>query len=251
MQALVQLYRWPVILVRVLLQAFHLSDLQESYLCQGQRLSTHFSGIGTVEQGLTYLKAELVKHGLDCKLEPVACTDYDKHSIKVLLRTSHGCVFGNILDRSKLKPHTFRNISSTSKRIKAMLRASIEPKASCHAHKKKCCVPKVDVDMSGSPCTAHSRIGKRLGTLDPNFQVLLTWARNQIKNGTPVLVHENVIGFPFSLIETIWFIPLSDSSLPVVVVRLPCLFIECCFPQFGTFFDSINFCSCTTFFHLA
>ena len=184
---------WPAVLVRTLIGTLCQDALQDSYLCQGRYMSTHFSGIGTPEHSLRYLKKACAQHGLDCNLTPIACSDFNSHSVRVLLKTTDGCVFGNLLDRSSLSEARFQKLRNVDKRVQAVLRSGVRGRAWCHKHKRYCKFQDVDIDVSGSPCTAHSKMGKRAGAMHTNFQVLLTWAAFHIKRGTAVLVHENAV----------------------------------------------------------
>lgn len=61
--------------------------------------------------------------------------------------------------------------------------------------------PVADVDMSGTPCQPFSKDGTRLGKEDPRISCLIAWACIHSKLKTKVLIHENVVGFPQSLLE--------------------------------------------------
>ena len=138
---------WPAVLVRALIGALCRDDLEDSYLCQGRYMSTHFSGIGTPEHGLRYLKNACAQHGLDVKLTPIACLDLNKHSVRVLLKTTDGCVFGNVLDRSTLSEAGFQKLRNVDKRIERVLRSGVKPRAWCHKHKQYCTFEDVDIDV--------------------------------------------------------------------------------------------------------
>lgn len=61
--------------------------------------------------------------------------------------------------------------------------------------------PVADVDMSGTPCQPFSKDGTRLGKEDHRISCLIAWACIHRKQKTKVLIHENVVGFPQSLLE--------------------------------------------------
>ena len=141
---------------------------------------------------------------MDVRVTAVASADYAAVCRRVLLASTHGCVFGDILERSYIDKSDFAQLATVEDRIRHMAQGGIWKKAWCYRHHRYCKCPHTDIDISGSPCTAHSRIGRRAGGLDPNFQCLLTWANAHIKSQTPILIHENVVGFEFSLVESIF-----------------------------------------------
>jgi hypothetical protein len=54
--------------------------------------------------------------------------------------------------------------------------------------------------IAGSPCLDHSKAGLRRGVEGPSGILLAAWARYHLLLGTPVLIHENVLGFPVSIL---------------------------------------------------
>ncbi|CAE7832204.1 unnamed protein product [Symbiodinium sp. CCMP2592] len=68
----------------------------------------------------------------------------------------------------------------------------------CHV---ACRPPPVTVDISGSPCQPWSRAGQKRRWTDGRSDLLLLWAALMLKQEPPVILHENVSGFPTSVLE--------------------------------------------------
>lgn len=51
------------------------------------------------------------------------------------------------------------------------------------------------MDCSGSMCTAYSTLGNMQKTEDENARLLVIYMVYQFKKKTPIVLHENVVGF--------------------------------------------------------
>lgn len=51
------------------------------------------------------------------------------------------------------------------------------------------------VDLSGSMCTAYSSLGSHQKNEDMNARLLVIYIVYQFKGKTPIVIHENVLGF--------------------------------------------------------
>ncbi len=213
---LTTLFRWPHTLLENLERTLGLATLRQSLLCATDTtVSTHFSGIGTVEQGLACLRAAGADLGITIHAQGVSSCDNNSFCVDVLNVVTDGCVFGDILERTTLRPEDFKQLPTEEARVKAMMSSRVRRLAWCQKHNKRCATPRSTVDMAGSPCQAHSRIGNRRGTLADNFQCLLAWAKIHIHSATPLLLHENVPGFPEELMVRIFGLHYDCTRLQV------------------------------------
>ena len=72
----------------------------------------------------------------------------------------------------------------------------------CAAHNAHCEVPRCDVDMTGTPCQDYSRAGSRHGLIaGTRFAVIWSWMHIMLTVQPPVIIHENVVGFPENIIQ--------------------------------------------------
>eukprot|EP00969_Alexandrium_andersonii_P335729 14839384-Alexandrium_andersonii.AAC.1 len=71
----------------------------------------------------------------------------------------------------------------------------------CHACNKHCSLLGPDICSTGTPCTPWSLAGSRAGLESQENYVFLLWCHFHQHWQTPLMVHENVPGFPFALAE--------------------------------------------------
>ncbi|CAE7319058.1 unnamed protein product, partial [Symbiodinium sp. CCMP2592] len=79
-------------------------------------------------------------------------------------------------------------------------RAAANVPRTCRCH-VACRPPPVTVDISGSPCQPWSKAGQKRRWTDGRSDLLLLWAALMLKHEPPVILHENVFGFPTSVLE--------------------------------------------------
>ena len=112
------------------------------------------------------------------------------------------CIFEDILARAPVAAQLMaeaqtRGMLEFDAAWKKLLQAGLgEAGGKCTRHWCAGC-PMVSslVDVSGSPCTSWSRMGKRAGRGSPLMCLLLTWCLWARAVRPWVLVHENVVGF--------------------------------------------------------
>ena len=156
-------------------------------------LSTHFSGMGTVEAGVDYVRQLFPWVGV----HTVASGDISAKCRKLLLGGSQSCVFGNLLHESVLTPAMFATVKDLTAKADLMYKTAMHVKNVAWCYQHNCYYKRVggDVEMGGSPCVDHSRIGKRMGAKGSTFQLLLQWCAWVLYSGSLLAIHENVLGF--------------------------------------------------------
>ena len=201
-----KLWTWPSALAETVIKLITMEVLMTTMLCSSlTTVATCFSGLGTVEQGLSYFKQAASELGLATSYCFVAATDQAAKCRNALLQVCDGCcVYDDVLNRTKADKNKFRKLCSVGDRIAYMRKQKMARTGWCHRHHKQCKYPKPTVEVAGSPCPAHSRIGLRRGGLADDFICLLSWAAFHIKHQTPLLVHENVVGFALDLMKAIF-----------------------------------------------
>lgn len=186
--------------------------MKKSLLTQGAPLSTYFSGVGTPELALDTLENAKVKNVSVGHFEAVSACDWDAGCRNVLISHDIPLVYGDILER--LPPQVKKvalKCNSFAGKQKAIMGCSTKAPATSYSKdedgnivKTKMACPPAIVDMSGSPCTDWSPIGLRKGEAGPTIPIYLTWARIQLENDTPVIIHENVRKFPVEQLKRVF-----------------------------------------------
>ena len=138
--------------------------------------------------------------------------------------TEHCCVFSDILeiwgpDHASLH----EAIMNTDSFDKKLCLAQNLPRAThgyCHTHDGLCPYASgAKVRVQGAPCPDFSNAGKRLGVQGPRLPPLLAAGCKADALQTPVVVLENVPGFPLWLAEAVygprysWYGMLQDPSM--------------------------------------
>ena len=185
-------------------------------------VSTHFSGIGCAEQAVECVhKAfqELLQSKVTAgavanssMLRFVSACDVSRSCQKLLMgRSEH--VFGDIKDAFPTleMPGPDRPVAERWAEAK---RAVATIARECQSH-VACRPPTVTVDISGSPCQPWSRAGQRRRWNDGRSDLVLLWAALMLKLEPPVVVHENVSGFPLSVLEDLMQEKYVIHHLPV------------------------------------
>ena len=185
-------------------------------------VSTHFSGIGCAEQAVECVhKAfqELLQSKVTAgavanssMLRFVSACDVSRSCQKLLMgRSEH--VFGDIKDAFPTleMPGPDRPVAERWAEAK---RAVATIARECQSH-VACRPPTVTVDISGSPCQPWSRAGQRRRLNDGRSDLVLLWAALMLKLEPPVVVHENVSGFPLSVLKDLMQEQYVIHHLPV------------------------------------
>ena len=173
------------------------------------QVSSHFSGIGTVEAAMAMLAAAAkATFSSPLRFRSAFAVDASAACRKALVtRGACGCVFRDILDR--LGPQARAAAAGDAGRLdyqaarRAIAQAPAEQAALCTAHGGQCVIPAVDVDISGSPCVPWSRMSgkRRLGRAHPLVGLLLAWCRILRLRPVTLAIHENVVGFDESVLH--------------------------------------------------
>lgn len=66
---------------------------------------------------------------------------------------------------------------------------------------RECCVPAVDLEVAGLPCTDFSSAGLRMAEQGPTILVHLAWARKMLFEQPALILHENVPLYPAELLQ--------------------------------------------------
>jgi site-specific DNA-cytosine methylase len=168
------------------LQNVHGKDaLKHSKLWSEHRLSSHFSGIGTVEMACQCLTAGAPQaFGRPVLFHPMLACESNTGCQRLLSarlpREAH--LFGDIMERI---PQTALCHLGKEVCLSGDLRACVQGLgvvdfAACTQHGGQLCrAPPVSIDISGPPCVDWSLKGKRRGLLGPTCKVLLAWAAVQ------------------------------------------------------------------------
>jgi site-specific DNA-cytosine methylase len=171
------------------------------------QLSSHFSGLGTLEAALGQLAAA-GRRAMRAQLGVRASYACEKSPLcrrAVGLRTG-SCLFADILDRldglepSALCPGGQLDYARAAEAVKS---AAILAGGPCVTHDAWCTAGQVTGDVSGSPCTPWSRAAghKRLGRRHPCVLLLLAWCSIMRSTKPPFALHENVCGFDSSVLS--------------------------------------------------
>ena len=226
-------FTWAVRFIIALRSCFSDDELVKWFQVH-QRLSTHFSGVGTVELAVSMLQAatQLVLR------IPLAITfafgcESARACREALQCRNHGaCIYADVLAR--FPSHTQQELrSATDPQVawEVLMQAQVLPGSHCVPHGACCLEGHVDADMSGSPCIPWSRMnhGKQpKGRRHPLTKLLQAWCR-WLRHALPKFaVHENVKGFDCSYLEElvgdlyyIWHVPMSPSDAGFPFIRRP------------------------------
>ena len=200
-------FRWACRLFTSLRRLFGDDHVMSRVFRIQRRVSSHFSGVGTVEIATRVLAAAAQKVfraplpfsvAFGCDVSP-ACRS-------VLNRRLPGvCIYKDIQHRL---PHDFINTHVRDgvldyEGLCAALRCvAIARGAACGTHETTCAFGRVDVDVSGSPCTPWSRASRRRrGREDPVAALVLVWCAWLRRALPSIAVHENVVGFDQRVLE--------------------------------------------------
>ena len=200
--------KWAFDVVALLVACLGTQELQSSLFCQGSSLSTQFTGIGAVEHSVQFLVAAANKYGLHFGCHVRWGCDKDERCQEYMARKCGGqhCMFKDILDLIS-DGHTMNHDSfhglDIFLKVKLILSLMRNSHAWCFAHKRVCPLTFTTIAIAGSPCIDHSRIGSRAGLEGRTFLLLLVWLAFHRSAHTPLLLHENVKGFPVWIMRLI------------------------------------------------
>ena len=173
------------------------------------RMSTHFSGLGSAETAWCMVPSwARTTVGREPALEDGwACEKSRSLQRLVLARDDVTCVFADILDRLPDVDDELRKSSTLDyHRAKAIVMQSrVLGHAHCATHGSQRPVSRIEVNVSGSPCTPRSKsravgpCGARRGNKD--ILLSLAWCRIIREDRPGIVIHENVRGFDVNVLE--------------------------------------------------
>ncbi len=179
------------------------TDALRCRLAMVQCLSSHFSGLGTVEVALQFLAAAVLQElWLRLPWSVELLCDHGPSQQKVLLARQRGrcCVFDDMLDRvPTLRPFAEQRDGSVDYAAlqRAARAAPVVRTGKCVAHGRppqfaQCAAADADVDVSGSPCKPWSAAGSRRRHQAAAVAVTLAWCAWLLGSGVKLAIHENV-----------------------------------------------------------
>ena len=162
------------------------------------RISTHFSGLGTVEVALAMLKAASTAALRSSLIAEVTSSCEQSPALRILLsHRSDGCIFANVFGRIE---NGEGHISS----LKGIDNALVADTCACEKHATECRIQAATMEVSGSSCRPWSRMNRsrhRRGVAHPDYQAFKAWVRLMRRDSPPIIIHENVIGFPVTIMQ--------------------------------------------------
>jgi len=171
------------------------------------QVGSSFSGLGTTTIGLRAVKAGAPPSLKDTiQFEDVSAYEIARGPRQILVssrkfQTPGGCVFGDICVHGGISEKQFMREGNLSAKMKKLAKAKRTRRSWCYRHNRYCTCKKANYEAGGSPCIAYSNIGQRQGIKHPTLRCFLSWAKKIKKDGTEAAVHENVEGFPTSLMK--------------------------------------------------
>ncbi len=236
-------FSWATVTLSFLARALGPERIRMSLLAAPMAISTHFSGLGTVELAVTCLAAAApealgfplqLTSSFACESDP-AC----QHILSVRLpRTA--CLFTNILHGSRAATQVFE-MAAPKARVdfpaarQAIMSEAVVLRRPCKRHLEGPCLqPFTDGDISGSPCTPWSAAGLRGRERDPLIALLLVWCRWLLDTKLRWAIHENVRTVDRHLLQDlvsslydVVFLETSPGDAGFSLVRRPRLYAVC------------------------
>jgi hypothetical protein len=175
-----------------------LSFAKVSALGRATAMSTFCSGMVTPASALSVLLDAFGKEGIREPLRCVSVCDCMDASRKFLLRSLPGThVFGDMWGLVDVRE--WDDDWCYFDKWRAISSAPVMPSMYCYRCEAFCEVPASQVDCTGTPCQDFSRAGLMRGIEGHRIFVWLIYVRVHKHRQTPILLHENVPGFPEGL----------------------------------------------------
>lgn len=152
---------------------------------------TRFSGLGTCEEALAIMEAELP---LTFRARYACDTNTDAQAFLQDRFASHHKgmhMYHDVMDLVDV-PENLWDQSFADKR-ETLHSTKFKTSAFCHKHGKKCAVPAVDLDVSGTVCKDYSAQGKKNGTEGFNVVSMLCHFEDLRRRAVPIRLSENVV----------------------------------------------------------
>lgn len=191
-------FAWAWKLADFVLSFQSFMELRSRWCSRKVSFSSSFSGIGALEVSLECLQTALNGCGVPSHFHSVSACEISPSCRSILRkRNAHLHIIPDIMDNFLGEIPKYEGCYHTLKQKMLSLRVC----ESC-----PCCSgerPQALVDVSGSPCQPHSRCGSRLKENDSRIVFLLAWMCLHKHLRTPVLIHENVVGFEERLLTEV------------------------------------------------
>lgn len=195
-----RLQSWPDLLMKTIIAALTAELLATSMLAGPVSFASSFSGMGTMEVALNILAAVAAQNGLHMESNILHSCDWDR-TCQRLLAQHAPCVFKDVTEFTNCLKARFQGCKNYVLKCRLLKRVSLKRRAWCTKHKQNCFVPIPRLTGGGSPCTDHSKIGKRAGVNGDTVFPYLSWGR--IASQSAVIVHENVRSFPDECLDDV------------------------------------------------
>jgi site-specific DNA-cytosine methylase len=164
-------------------------------LCLALLMTTFCSGVGTAESAVNDIRRAFATLGIAVRIDVEFSCDAAASCRAYLLRHRLGNhVFGNMCDLVQVPQwdHAWSYLAKWH----VIFSSLPNDMMFCF----RCGVYHVigggDLDVSGTPCQDHSRVGSRLGIDGPRIHIWLVYCHYHRRRQTAILIHENVWGFP-------------------------------------------------------
>ncbi len=195
-----QCFEWALLSFRALHRRIIGDGLYQKFTRREWRISTHFSGLGTVDVALEMIRSAfqaIVHH--PCRVRVVSACEVRPHLRELLVqRSSDACVFTDIFERiqadQQVDPEQYREL---------VRNALVARSAKCVTHHGTCPSHSAHMNVSGSSCRpwSSSNRGGRRRHNHTDISVFYAWAKLMRVDLPSIIVHENVMGFSGEILE--------------------------------------------------
>lgn len=196
-------FQWPTYLFTFLVAVVGVAGIADSLLAQKLSVSSFFSGVGTAELAQQSLCVAGAALGFSLGLTTASVCDSGRRNLDTLAFrvSSNCCIWSDILAFSPVGQTLYEKALAAGSldfwatwrelRNAGLFKATDK----CKQHPGICETPSTHVDISGPPCQAWSRAGKRLGLRSPGMVLLLVWCVWLLTAKPLCVILENVVGF--------------------------------------------------------
>ena len=158
------------------------------------KVGSRFSGLGTAEEALSILgqfapPKFVVRYG--CDHSPDAYSFYKERFISTAPAGDKPHFFHDVLDLAEIPEELWNKTFAEKKQH--FQASALKKEAPCKTHGRKCKMPDVDMDLSGSVCKEYSAQGNKAGTEGRYVMSMLAHFADLRKRRVPIRVSENVI----------------------------------------------------------
>lgn len=154
---------------------------------------TRFTGLGSVEEAIKIIEP-LVPSSFHARYACDSCGDSYKFFRSRFAATPKSRAlhfFTEVTDLAEIPDKIWQE--SFPQKLKTVSTMKVVSKAHCKCHGKKCEVPSVDLDVSGSVCKDYSAQGKKKGTDGEYVVSMLTHFEELRRRKVPIRISENVV----------------------------------------------------------